>query len=191
MTAALISLFAGKLKFPQWLVELLIGVFVVAVLAGGGFWLGWSHRGDADQLAAQKAELAAQAQLAQANARGEMLSAKLGLAIQQTRVEYRTITEEVPHVVFKTAPAAPGAPVPHMCVAGFTAGFVSLWNLALDPGVPAATGRAFNPATVTDTADSGITQSDLLFNHIDNAQQCTEVRQQLGALIEWFNTTQQ
>ncbi|MBL6752034.1 MAG: hypothetical protein ISP90_16055 [Nevskia sp.] len=83
---------------------------------------------------------------------------------------------------------------------GVTTGYCMLWldtclfsgNVAVgiaSGGVPAAAGGAAGAsadAGVVDAAlDAGIGQSDILGNHIDNAQQCGAIRAQLDALIDW------
>jgi hypothetical protein len=176
-----------KLGIPQWLAELLLGALIVIALFGGGFYLGDSHRGDADTAAADQAQIAHLQQLQALQAKGEALQAKFDTARAQTVVEYRTITKEVPHVttVYRPAPGAALQPLP---AAVFTRGFVRVWNSALDPGVPAPAGGAAPAPGAADPADdlaSGLQQQQLLENHVDNAAGCTAVRQQLNALIDW------
>ena len=176
-----------KLGLPQWAAELLGGAAIVLVLCGGSAWVGYSYRADADQAAQEKAELVHAQQLAALQAKGEALQSKFDSARAQTVVEYRDVIKEVPRVttVYRSAPGAAAQPLP-ACV--FTRGFVSVWNRALDPGVPAAAAGAAAPAADTNAADdldSGATRGDVLRNHVDNAASCTAVRQQLNALIDW------
>lgn len=64
---------------------------------------------------------------------------------------------------------------------------LSLWNSALTGGVPkAATGTTKTPAA-TDTA---ITDEQVLTNVIENFEQAKQIRDQLNALIDWYETNE-
>jgi hypothetical protein len=48
-------------------------------------------------------------------------------------------------------------------------------------------GESHSPASsaAADGTDSGLTQADVLNNHVDNAQRCDHIARQLNALIDW------
>lgn len=167
------------------LLELIVAIALLIVLVGGPYLLGMRHQSQIDQTVQAKAQTAAAHKLLAAQAKGQKLAAKLATTQAKTRVVYRTITKEVPHVVtvYREKPGAPLQPLPRFV---FTVGAVRVWDRALDPELPAAAGVAVDTATGTDPAlDSGINQQQLLQNHVDNAEACTETRQQLKALIAW------
>jgi hypothetical protein len=208
MTASLLGLLCGRLKLPQWLVDFLIGALVVVALAGGSYWLGWSHRGSADDAAQAKALAGAQARyetrLAQAQAKGSALVTQAQAAQAQAEQTYQQLRDEVPHVV-KVVRASPGAACPSapsaqpsMQLDGqpdgrldgeFSGAFVGLWNRALDAGLslPGGAGRAAPASGGAAAADApgDIDQRDIIENHIDNAERAAACRRQLNALIDW------
>ena len=151
--------------------------------------MGWSDR---DQMALNDRSEADNDQLRRLLLMADVTHVAIGdyfLRRGETRVEYRTIREAIPHATtqYRPTPDAPAQPLPQ-CV--FTRAFVGVWNRALTAtaGVPDATGRAAAApanADATGLLDSGIHQRDLLENHVDNAETCTAIRQQLDALIDW------
>lgn len=91
-----------------------------------------------------------------------------------------------------------GKPHPVECV--FTRGFVQQYNAALGVtgthnaghhnATAAASGSAGSKTGATDTADarlrdSGVSQSDVLANVIDNARQCRVWREQLNGVLDY------
>ncbi|EFR3656928.1 hypothetical protein H0L72_003476 [Salmonella enterica] len=91
-----------------------------------------------------------------------------------------------------------GKPHPVECV--FTRGFVQQYNAALGVtgthnaghhnATAAASGSAGSKTGATDTADarlrdSGVSQSDVLANVIDNARQCRVWREQVNGLLDY------
>ncbi|EBT2123019.1 hypothetical protein CJH73_22000 [Salmonella enterica] len=91
-----------------------------------------------------------------------------------------------------------GKPHPVECV--FTRGFVQQYNAALGVtgthnaghhnATAAASGSAGSKTGATDTADarlrdSGVSQSDVLANVIDNARQCRVWREQVNSLLDY------
>ncbi|MGQ0530004.1 MAG: hypothetical protein ACT4PG_09365 [Panacagrimonas sp.] len=113
----------------------------------------------------------------------------------QAALVYRTLYQEVPHVVtvYKPGPDAPVQPLP-ACV--FTRGFVGVWNRALQadlatteasPGAAQAT-TGPSAAEGEDSAalfDAGITQEEILENHLANSEVSTAMRLQCERLIEF------
>ena len=152
---------------------------------GGSYYAGWSVRDSharADAAKAETAKLSALLQDADYNAKlaGDYV-------LRRAATEFRVITlkEKVPHVVTHYIPSPGAAPVPApQCV--FTNGYVGLWNDAL---VQLPAGTLARPSD-RDTAgseeelfDSGISQADVLNNHIDNAAIAAQVRNQCEGLL--------
>jgi hypothetical protein len=179
-----------KTGLPQWAAEMLLGALVVIALAGGGYYKGHCDAANADALAQQKAAIAYQQKLQALQAQGDALAGALAAEQAKTHVQYQTITKEVPHVVtyYRASVAAPLQPLPPVV---FTVGFKRLWNCALNPDaiLPAGAGCAADAAGGSDPAaddlDSGLTEAAIIDNHVDNAEACTGIRQQLNALIDW------
>lgn len=93
-------------------------------------------------------------------------------------VVYRTLVERVPYVV------------PQDSGNWYSAGFVGVWNAALsgeDP-VPGAAGESAQAAAAARAAGAPSATSDdaILRNHIENARRFAECRDQLNALIDWW-----
>jgi len=166
---------------PLWSQLKPILLLTVAVtLYGVGFGLGAKQANQQAALRWLKAENQWQQQLLKAEQQNRVLVAAFKQAKARTQIEYRTLKEQVPHVV-KEFVAVDGG----RC--RFDAGFVGLWNHALFTGLPAAADGAADAAAVTAAADPATAAypDDLLANHIDNAERCVMVRQQLAALIQW------
>jgi len=126
-------------------------------------------------------------------ARGQKIEAELA----ETKATYRRTTDklqgEIDRVTtlyrrsLKAEPEARPAGV-------FTAGFVRVWNQALNPAaVVPATGQSpgrsadpFGPTGAADQLDSGVTQADILKNHVRNSEGYASCRVQLKSLIEWY-----
>ena len=182
------SYLISKLGKPLgYAVMVLTPVLLIFGSLAGMYYMGWSARGhvlEIEKKDAQIVELRLQLVDADANAR---LVGDYVLRRAATTVEYRTIRERIPHVTthFISAPGPPDAPLAleplPRCV--FTDGFVSVWNDALldDSGRAAAT--ATGQEAAEGFLDSGVTQQQLLTNHVENAEIDTAVRQQCTALI--------
>lgn len=190
MFAGIAALFAAKLgKLGGKLAEVIVALALLLALVGGPYWLGMRHQAQTDAAVQAKAQAVAAHKLAIAQAKGDAIAAQLAVAQANVKTVYKTITKEVPHVVYKYRPAPHAAlqPIPH---AVFTVGAVRLWDRALDPELPAAAGGAAEDAAATDPAlDSGVSQQQLFANHVANAQRNTACRQQLSALIAWHHAT--
>lgn len=172
------------------LLEFIVAVLLLIVLVGGPYWLGLRHQRAVDHIALQKAQLANQQKLAKADAAGQRIAAKLNVDQVKTQIVYRTITKEVPHVVYKYR-KVPGAPLQAVPRAVFTRGLVGLWNCALNPDVSAAACESPETAAGGDPAvDSGLGEHDILANHVVNAQACDDIRKQLTALVDWHRQTE-
>jgi hypothetical protein len=64
---------------------------------------------------------------------------------------------------------------------------LSVWNSALTGDVPKATTRTAKEATTTSTA---ITDEQVLTNVIENFEQSKQIRDQLNALIDWYENNE-
>ena len=64
---------------------------------------------------------------------------------------------------------------------------LSVWNSALTGDVPKATPRT---AKETPTTNTAITDEQVLTNVIENFEQSKQIRDQLNALIDWFETNE-
>lgn len=126
-------------------------------------------------------------------ARGQKLDALLA----ETKDSYRRTTDklqgEIDRVTtlyrrsLKDKPEARPAGV-------FTTGFVRVWNEALNPAAvvpapsqsPGRTADPLGPTGAADQLDSGVTQADILKNHVRNSEGYASCRVQLKSLIEWY-----
>lgn len=174
------------------LVEFSIAAALLIVLVGGPYWLGMRHQKETDAALQAQMQTAAAHKLLAAQTRGDAIAAQLAQAQANVRVVYQTITQEVPHVVFKYRPR-PGAALRPVPRAVFTVGAIRLWNHALDPELSAGAGVPAQDATGADAAldsalDSGVTEQQLLANHVVNAESCDAIRRQLAALIAWHQS---
>jgi hypothetical protein len=177
---------------PQWLAEALCGALAVVLLFGVGYHMGHAAAAEDAELATAQAQHQHDAEMAELQNKGEQLQEHYeALQRQKQQVVYQTLTKEIPRVttVYIPAPGAAELPLPR-CV--FTAGFVGVWNAALDPGVRAAAagpdgaaGAADPAAASGDELDSGVTQAELLTNHDANAQACDGMRDQLNAILDY------
>jgi len=64
---------------------------------------------------------------------------------------------------------------------------LSLWNSALTGDMPKATTGTTKTTTTTDTA---ITDEQVLTNVVENFEQAKSIRDQLNALIDWFENNE-
>ncbi|MCR4537336.1 DNA-packaging protein [Pseudomonas sp. 18.1.10] len=144
--------------------------------------------------AAVDAAKKAVAELQSEQARGRSLAAELA----ETKAIHRRNTEKlqgeiarVTTLYRRTLKDEPEA----LPVGVFTTGFVRVWNEALNPSatlVPASSqspSRAADPLGPTgaaDQLDSGVTQADILKNHVRNSERYASCRAQLRSLIEWY-----
>ncbi len=65
---------------------------------------------------------------------------------------------------------------------------LSLWNSALTGDVPKATSGTIKEAPTTDTFK--VTDEQVLTNVIENFEQAKQIRDQLNALIDWFENNE-
>jgi hypothetical protein len=176
--------------FPYGLLAALIAAIG---LAGGGYYEGWSLRGDRDSaqylLAQKKADDAWQGKVDAANARGDKLASALEGEKANVKTVTLTVVKEIPKVttVYKERPDGPSIPLANV----FTWGFVRLWDDASDPtvkhDVSAAAGVPASAAAEADLVRSSVSTADVLGNHAENAGQYADCRNQLNALIDWHD----
>lgn len=151
--------------------------FKHALIAGGIFiafsagWTvnGWRHDG------AMKKALQEKIELQQAyDAYAREVAAKFQNQQAEQVVKYRTLKGKIKDVTDN-----------RICFADGNA--LSLWNSALTGDVPKApTGTTKAPATTNTT----ITDEQVLTNVIENFEQAKSIRDQLNALIDWYETNE-
>jgi hypothetical protein len=90
-------------------------------------------------------------------------------------IKYRTLKGKVPHVTDN-----------RICFADSTA--LSVWNAALTGDLPKASTGTTKEATSTNTF--GATDTEVLTNVIENFEQYKQVRDQLNALIDWYENNE-
>jgi hypothetical protein len=126
-------------------------------------------------------------------AKGNQLASQLADTKDQLRKTTDKLTGEIGHVtsLYRRALDAQAEPLP---VAVFTAGFVRVWNTAdgtnTSTGMPPQPGASRSAAPpsgpgAADDLDSGITQGQLLTNHVRNGELHASCRAQLNRLIDW------
>ena len=147
---------------------LIAGTVFVAFSAG---WMvnGWRHDASLKQALQEKIEL----QQAYDDYAREAVLKFQNQQTQQVLV-YRDIKRKVQDVTDN-----------RICFADGNA--LSLWNSALTGDVPKAASRTAKETTTTNTA---ITDEQVLTNVIENFEQAKQIRDQLNALIDWFETNE-
>jgi len=164
--------------------SILAGVLIVIAAAGGGYYEGWSHRGDRE--AAVQLDLLKQKNVAieVERVRADGLAAEL----EVSRREVRTVTVEV----IKTIPSVttvyvekPGETPQAIPAAVVVWGAVRLYNRALRPDLPAGAGEFAYPPGATELTRAKIDTPDILAVHAENAGKYAECRAQLNKLIDF------
>lgn len=177
--------------FPYGLLAALIAAIG---LAGGGYYEGWSLRGDRDSaqylLAQKKADDAWQGKVDAANARGDKLAADLETEKGNIKTVTVTQIQRVP-VVTKSYAEKFGETLKAIPAAVYTVGFVGVYNDALDPSVehalPIPAGVAPGSAGDPNTARASIDTPDVLNNVVVNGGKYADCRAQLNKLIDWHD----
>lgn len=170
---------------------------VGALIAAG--WFLWRAGGDnckaATQIEQQQGQIEHLEWLGEYADFNAQLAGDYILRRGQAELVYRTLYSEVPRVVTHYIPA-PGAALQPLPACVFTHGFVGVWNRALEagrdvpsakPGVAEATARPGTTASEDSAAlyDAGITQKEVLENHLANSEVSTAMRLQCERLIEF------
>ncbi|MDT0496512.1 hypothetical protein RM530_03920 [Algiphilus sp. W345] len=190
---------AGLAGLRAYAIGLLVWVLCAVALVAGGYRWGWTAKANAvaaAQLQSVQNAAAADREARAAQARIDRTqSTALAADRAEARIVYRTIREEVPHVVTQIVrvPATPEAPACECPDRNeYSRGFVRVWNRALDPGVPGTAGGPTDAAGGADPADAAaaaVSTGDVLANHVDNAELWYDQRAQCQRLIEWQRQT--
>lgn len=148
-----------------------------ALIAGGIFiafsagWTvnGWRHDG------AMKKALQEKIELQQAyDAYAREVATKFQNQQAEQAIVYRNLKRKINDVTDD-----------RICFADGNA--LSVWNSALTGDVPKATTRTTKETTTTNTA---ITDEQVLTNVVENFEQAKSIRDQLNALIDWYETNE-
>ena len=143
-----------------------IGVVLLATFVAGWTTNGWRHDGALKNALQEKVEL----QKAYDDYAREVATKFQNQQAEQV-VKYRALKGKVKDVTDN-----------RICFADGSA--LSVWNSALTGDVPKATTGATKASTSTDTI--GATDTEVLTNIIENFEQAKQVRDQLNALIDWY-----
>jgi hypothetical protein len=148
----------------------LLGAAIFVAFSAGWVVNGWRHDGAMKKALQEKIEL----QQAYDDYARE---AVLKFQNQQTRqvVKYRTLKGKIKDVTDNRISFADN-------------NSLSLWNSALTGDMPkAATGTTKTPATANTV---GATDTEVLTNVVENFEQAKQIRDQLNALIDWYETNE-
>ena len=146
------------------------GVALVVTFVAGWTVNGWRHDGALKKALQEKIELQ---QAYDAYARE--VAAKFQNQQAEQAIVYRNLKRKIPNVTDN-----------RICFADSNA--LSVWNSALTGDVPKATTGATKTTTSTDTF--GATDTEVLTNVIENFEQAKQIRDQLNALIDWFENNE-
>jgi protein-arginine kinase activator protein McsA len=142
------------------------GVVLAVTFVAGWTVNGWRHDGALKKALQEKIELQ---QAYDAYARE--VAAKFQNQQAEQAIVYRNLKRKINDVTDN-----------RICFADGNA--LSVWNSALTGDVPkAATGTA---KTTTSTDTFGATDTEILTNVIENFEQSKQIRDQLNALIDWY-----
>ena len=164
----------------------IIGALLLAIgLAGGGYYEGWTHRGDRE--AAVQLELLKQKDIAIEVERGRADGLAADLEKEKQNIKTVTIVKikEVPSVttIYKESPDAPTQVIPDPV---FTVGFMRVWNGAYGTILmPAGAGKPADAPGDADLVRAKIGSADILSNHIENAGKHADCYAQLNKLIDF------
>ncbi|MGV2287287.1 hypothetical protein AAHK20_01115 [Trinickia sp. YCB016] len=171
------------------LIALVVAVDITGTFAG--YYAGYRHA-SAQGAAALARQEAAQALAARERERAlndyaASLAAQLLEARRRHASEAQDLKRRIDHVTdsYRPAPDAPLHPLP-ACV--FTAGFVGVYNAAIDAGpLPEADAAAVADGApgAAETLDSGVRQRDVLAHLIDYGQRCRGIEAQLNRVLAW------
>jgi hypothetical protein len=146
------------------------GVVLAVTFIAGWTVNGWRHDGALKKALQEKIELQ---QAYDAYARE--VATKFQNQQAEQAIVYRNLKRKIPNVTDN-----------RICFADGNA--LSVWNSALTGDVPkAATGTT---KTTTGTDTFGATDTEVLTNVIENFEQAKSIRDQLNALIDWYETNE-
>ena len=177
-------------SFLPW--ALLAVALAIGAAGAFGYYKGDSTRGKLDAAtyatAQKNADDAWQAKLDAATDVGNKLSATLATQKQQIQTVTVTQIQRVP-VVTKSYAEQFGETLKAIPPAVYTAGFVGVWNNALDPSVehalPVPAGVAAGSAGDPNVARASIDTPDVLANEVVNGGKYADCRASLNKLIDW------
>ena len=150
-------------------VKLIAAGIVLAVTFVAGWTInGWRHDGALKKALQEKIEL----QKAYDDYAREVATKFQSQQAEQV-VKYRTLKGKVKDVTDN-----------RICFADSNA--LSVWNSALTGDVPKATTGATKTTTSADTA----TDEQVLTNVVENFEQAKQIRDQLNALIDWYENNE-
>ena len=142
-----------------------VGIVLVVTFFAGWTVNGWRHDG------AMKKALQEKIELQQAyDAYAREIAAKFQNQQAEQAIVYRNIKRKVSDVTDN-----------RVCFADSNA--LSLWNSALTGDLPKATTRTTKEAA---PASATVTDEQILTNVIENFEQAKQIRDQLNALIDWY-----
>jgi len=158
------------IQLPLNIKAVIIGAVLLATFIAGWTVNGWRHDGALKKALQEKIELQ---QAYDAYARE--VATKFQNQQAEQAIVYRNLKRKITDVTDN-----------RICFADGNA--LSVWNSALTGDVPkAATGTA---KTTTSTDTFGATDTEVLTNVIENFEQAKQIRDQLNALIDWFETNE-
>ena len=144
------------------------GAVLVVTFVAGWTVNGWRHDG------AMKKALQEKIELQQAyDAYAREVAAKFQNQQAEQAIVYRNLKRKINEVTDN-----------RICFADSAA--LSVWNSALTGTVPKATTGTAKEATSTDTA----TDEQVLTNVVENFEQAKQIRDQLNALIDWYENNE-
>ena len=145
-----------------------VGVVLAVTFVAGWTVNGWRHDG------AMKKALQEKIELQQAyDAYAREVATKFQNQQAEQAIVYRNLKRKINDVTDN-----------RICFADGNA--LSVWNSALTGDVPKATTRTTKETASTDT----VTDEQVLTNVVENFEQAKSIRDQLNALIDWYETNE-
>lgn len=155
------------IPLPLNIKTILIGVVLLATFVAGWTTHGWKHDANLKSALQEKIEL----QQAYDNYAREV-AVKFQTQQAAQAIVYRDLKRKVSDVTDN-----------RVCFADSNA--LSLWNSSLTGNLPKAATRTTQE---TASASTAITDEQVLTNAIENFEQAKAIRDQLNALIDWYET---
>lgn len=164
--------------------SIIFGLVFSAALAAGGFYQGWSMRGDHEAAAQLKAKIEWDKQLAEQKKVGDALV----VALEDEKRNIKTVTIEVIKEIPKYTKSyieVPGETPKTIPPAIITFGSLGLYNRSLRPDLPITASEFAYPPGATDITKAPVDVPDILTVHAENGAKYAECRTQLNKLIDW------
>jgi hypothetical protein len=156
------------IPLPLNIKAIVIGVVLLATFVAGWTTNGWRHDAQLKKALQETIEL----QKAYDDYAREVATKFQNQQAEQV-IKYRTLKGKVKDVTDN-----------RICFADSDA--LSVWNSALTGDVPKAATGATKASTSTDTA----TDEQVLTNVVENFEQAKQIRDQLNALIDWYENNE-